>query len=745
MNWTGGALPRSRGGNAKANLTNKQKKHFAKVRGKLLNGPRSSPDLDFSVFDHAKGPGGLPKKRAHSSSEKSYRYGSQTRLEDCRQVAPLVRQLSSIKPRHISPGSPSLRYEKARDHCGSDTVPQSTSVSHSRSAEPNHQPHIRRQDGVARKPHMEVSKPVIEDIFESRRHDLLRRQDWVGLANTRPARIHFTDARDRHLIGKRRQLENTERDHCPRKRLRRNLVQHHLRAPSSVGDISVRIGQPNRGRADQVTPPHGKGSLTGMVEEMLFGDDHASVHSLQNTGTGSSRPHQDPNKYPPMSTTDVQVEGLEKSGSVQTSWAGFSPWSNSVHWVAHGERASGINETGGLKTFSAQRGSQDGPNAHSSVLDLADTGQFLERNAWVDVPGLPLVFEDHPEKPIEISSNSSSEGYSATHSSSRNSPEQSGVSRDRCSELQGCDHDQEGEFGAVVLSSNDGSNPLESRVIGSRPRESQPRGSDTKPQPRPTKFAWTDAAASNNIAQAPELPEEAPQQPVSVAINRPLSSQETTKGVSLIDEELIWRKFVFDDDSVDGNEPEKPSKHTGSISGESLLLTGLSTSPERSSLSAQASSAPLAALIHQLESTNSTYDPPPTETGSSLPLTQSDISFPSRESEGSLSASEESRHNSSISLLTAHASTSSPARPHQVATSPSSDELVVTPRHPTFYFKKPSRYVGSQVEVPATVHLGRSSRGKRRKRSDTAVSKKEKAKPDKAAEQESSEDEIFDS
>ena len=226
MNWTGGALPRSRNGNAKPALTATQKKHFAKVRGKLLNGSRSSPDLDFSVFEHARGQEGIPPRTSHSSLVgRRSRKGSQTQLENYRNTAPVARRLGSIKPRHASSKSDSFAPTESRHHYAPDISRQSIPLPASRLSVSSDQLAERLEKEVIRDPHLSTKKTITEDNFESRRQDLLRRQDWVGLANSRPAKIDFTDPSDRHLIGKRRQLGDKDRPNHQPKRLRHHVIR----------------------------------------------------------------------------------------------------------------------------------------------------------------------------------------------------------------------------------------------------------------------------------------------------------------------------------------------------------------------------------------------------------------------------------------------------------------------------------------------------------------------------------------
>ena len=729
MNWTGGALPRSRNGNAKASLTATQKKHFAKVRSKIVNGPRSSPNLDFSGLDHAHGQDGSPTKRSCHSSGRRCKGNSQTKLESYKNIAPLAQQLSTIRPRHDRLGSHYNESIDLRPGHKPDKSRQSPSLSYSRFTEPQSQPRASADKDMARDTHVPLNKISAQDSFESSRQDLLRKQDWVGLANSRPAKIQFVDAKDRLLIGKRRRLEKTDAENYQYRKPKRNVMQYHEQETSSIGDISVRIGHSNRPGHEQqrsMTPPHQDKSLADSVDEMLLENDCLSERSIQSYPNGKSHARQNYNISPMVSMQTIPFEGREDSGSIQTSWAGFSPCSNSNVMPAQGNPAREIRNTGAPDTFLVQGESQKWSEVISPAQDRANAPRSLEQKAWMDVPGLPLIFEGDPQKPIDISSDSSSEVCSTTPSNSQITPEKMSPVINKLVDLQRHDSSQEQELEPTSPRMKDKSTLAATTVkeallepTQEQKRRSYSRATIVMPQPRTIIPAQPHDATGAPAVKVPELMDSLPavseaSKPVEKPAMTLLSpAQGTTSGPSLADEELIWRKFVFGDkfsyeESRDENEPKKPPKRTGPASNESSLLTTLSDSPGQSSLSVQASSASVA---HRLGSTHTNGDPLQTEAAATLSYTGSDISFSSLQAEASLPATDGGSQHAALSSLIAHASTSSsPSRSHQMATSPSADELATTPQQPTFYFRKPSRYIGAHLHGSGAVHLGQRQR-----------------------------------
>lgn len=741
MNWTGGALPRSRNSNARAALTATQKKHFAKVRGKLLNGPRSSPDLDFSIFDHATKIAKPGSKRSNDIPAHETGDSSQRRLEGYNQLVPVVHRLDNIRPRQNPYDSASPQHPPATSASRKVIHPSSAGHQYGRSDIPS-EPAKLATDA--------------EDSFEARRQELLHREDWVGLANTKPAKIQFTNVEDRQLIGKRRRVEGAEHGLHPQRTLKRRAIQHHAQESSDFGDISVRIGsQVWEGRENEMLPLCQARSSSGTFDDMLFDNDDIGIGSARSLDQGQSRTH--PYQVEPALAPRSRVEGTEASDSLQSSWNGFSPQSNSTHHILLEDDFRANCEAGPITT---QEGSSTGhPRRRIPLLDAANTARSPEENPWAGVPGLPLVFEDRPQTPIEISSNSSSEsdwGPPLEHTSRSGQVHHVNQWQSDLS-LQERKHDEE-----------------RLPVTHSPPFLPPERDENAEPESRYADIISGPQQSAESIIEAPlamstekqgtEMPEALPAVHRTVEYKQPTSTQENQvrlpppgenalgNSLSLVDdEEMIWRNFVFgnESESVDDDEPEKPlRRQVDSPTNESSLLTEASERSGQSSLSVQASSVPVPRSRSQPGSTSLEADSVHQEASSSIAVATSDRTFPSSVAEVSSTTVGAQNQNGPHSSLIVHASaSSSPLRSGHLATSPSSDELAVTPRQPTFFFKRPSRYVGSQHDVPATIRIGQGSKGKRGRQPKAALGQKEKGRTDadaRDAEEESSADEIVD-
>lgn len=82
--------------------------------------------------------------------------------------------------------------------------------------------------------------------LDRERERLLRSHDWVGISHKKPVEVHFLDAHDRDLIGKRRRLSRKHHESAPRTRTIKDRCKHSrlqsLDRAISLADISVRIG-----------------------------------------------------------------------------------------------------------------------------------------------------------------------------------------------------------------------------------------------------------------------------------------------------------------------------------------------------------------------------------------------------------------------------------------------------------------------------------------------------------------------
>ncbi|MCJ1425123.1 hypothetical protein MMC29_003011 [Sticta canariensis] len=177
MNWSGGALSRSRNSNTSRSAA--QKRHFAKARGKLPQARQSFADFDFSTLEHA---------RIEIESEAPTRQSAARLPHQSLRSSSLVTPSSSKK--HIrskpSESTPSFWSALKPNDChGSGTVDGDIKISE-------------------------------EARLEAQKQELLAMKDWCGLKSTWPVKISFPDIADVDLIGKRRPVLTTNRERSRR-------------------------------------------------------------------------------------------------------------------------------------------------------------------------------------------------------------------------------------------------------------------------------------------------------------------------------------------------------------------------------------------------------------------------------------------------------------------------------------------------------------------------------------------------
>ncbi|KAI4223568.1 MAG: hypothetical protein LQ349_007406, partial [Xanthoria aureola] len=257
MNWTGGSLSRSRKQNASLSVL--QKRHFARARGKLLNGRPSPPQIDLSIFRDAESDGTMP--RGGTPSAPIPRRERQMTLGDFESLRPVVTQLRSLRPHRSSP----------------KTTPRSQRLTSPQGA----------AEGAT-----ESTPPTIVDELEAKRRELLATFDWVGLEKMKPVKMHFANAEDRDLIGKRRLVKDSHAAETAR------VLQHRRRplataydklkitrarsqSVSSPGKISIHIGSSPRGssaaRRQDKSSNGGDGSRAPASDDMLLDDQEFST------------------------------------------------------------------------------------------------------------------------------------------------------------------------------------------------------------------------------------------------------------------------------------------------------------------------------------------------------------------------------------------------------------------------------------------------------------------------------------
>ncbi|KAI4117236.1 MAG: hypothetical protein LQ338_007589 [Usnochroma carphineum] len=306
MNWTGGSLSRSRKQNA--NLTGIQKKHFAKVRGRLLSGRPPPPRLDVSLFQDARNDGGVPSFTAPDSNRHKELRKTQLTLDEYENVRPVVKQLQSLKPRHAQKSTRSQPTESQRPPQPSERNPSTSSRS---KQEKSHQSAHRREQKVRADSCVTGSTAITPntDELEAKRRKLLGTSDWMGLKKIKPLEMHFPDAEDRDLIGKRRRVNSDQyravQEASTPNQYRKPIIDPYekldmLRANSNVlsspSKISIHIG--SSGRETPARRRDGSDSRSQdfhygrASEEMLFDDQEsaqATIHHRASTENSHPR------------------------------------------------------------------------------------------------------------------------------------------------------------------------------------------------------------------------------------------------------------------------------------------------------------------------------------------------------------------------------------------------------------------------------------------------------------------------
>ena len=223
MNWTGGALSRSRNTNAKASLSVKQKNHFAKARVKPPNGQQAvAPEIQYFDFGEWK-----PESRVRDDRQSNLvkrGASSQRTLDQFQNVKGVVRKLTSLQPRV---GRNKRKRSLINDTegyvlpSGIPIPPISPTIinSHSHSssspirAEPTEKRVANQLQPSTSSTSDELYPLAALDSVEAKRRRLLQESDWVGIERQRclskPVKMKFTDAEDRDLIGRRRPLNGS--------------------------------------------------------------------------------------------------------------------------------------------------------------------------------------------------------------------------------------------------------------------------------------------------------------------------------------------------------------------------------------------------------------------------------------------------------------------------------------------------------------------------------------------------------
>ena len=270
MNWTGGALERSRKTNA--SLLAIQRRHFARARNKQKAGNRSSPSI--RIFDTIK-----VQRKVHKQEEPDDLAGSE--LLEIYHGA-----IHGTEPRHSYhgkriPNEISLESSSGRwsgEHRKTPIVISSGSISSTKG-----------HDGTGNVSSQRAASGNLD--IKIQRAKLLNTRDWAGVSLTQPAKVKFISSEDRSLIGKRRRLyrsrdigvdgpyfHSTSRLPTQTNYGRRDHVDH----PASAADISVRVGSDVSGsprKSVAAASGYNPNEISEISDEMLDGPNDHSRHS----------------------------------------------------------------------------------------------------------------------------------------------------------------------------------------------------------------------------------------------------------------------------------------------------------------------------------------------------------------------------------------------------------------------------------------------------------------------------------
>ena len=390
MNWTGGALERSRNFNGTLAL---QKKHFAKARAKAE--ANRAIALDFPEWRQGKSNIHLQAEENLDHSQRS----SQRTLDEFRETKPVVERLRNIRPRHQSKKRQSTSADDDDDEgmnvrikreASPISISSRCSSSTTSSVENEHAPN--RSYGQAN-----VYHTLNSNSIEAQRLRLLNTNDWVGLNRTRPAKIIFTAAEDRDQIGKRRRISQVPHRPPVRqlKNLRRGSYFGKLRRsppPSqeylSQADVSVRIGSAvDRSVRERV---HGRASSReescSGEDEMLLDDDGAQPEDRYPNPFAPSGGLVERSPIPPNTM-------LELRSPVDSPFSTLPYQEAGEYWVGDGfhEKSAQISdpaiEATKLKEEIEQYQADEGPQIH---LDYAKTAP-VKRSSQVLRSSSPVV------------------------------------------------------------------------------------------------------------------------------------------------------------------------------------------------------------------------------------------------------------------------------------------------------------------------------------------------------------------
>lgn len=292
MDWTGGVRRRYAAGRNNA-LVQKQKAHFAKVRGALQHTPssRRSFQPDFMRVSEGKAHD-LGAHRESSTRETHKR--RQSISAHVNDTGYEERPRKDLHP-DVYRGRKPHAYQQPPSYVSiSSGSPASSTLSQAAHHDSGRSPPPRSN---ARPPSRMTEE---EQLLLANRRRLLARTDWLGLAAARPVQIKFPFSREKDRIGKRRKVEKTGNRAKPAgRRLVTPLFEERLQQPDlfmsgalPADDIRIRIGtdalasQTQRSRRSH-TPAQTSVRQSSVEfgplseESMLLGEDGDEIEAAQ--------------------------------------------------------------------------------------------------------------------------------------------------------------------------------------------------------------------------------------------------------------------------------------------------------------------------------------------------------------------------------------------------------------------------------------------------------------------------------
>jgi hypothetical protein len=299
MNWTGGRLQRGQKNSGNSAL-NRQKQHFAKIRQGLQDGQTYTHIMAPSrqsvlVHDRSSLAIGIPPS-GHDTQHQVGRSGKgQRQLKEYHTTAPLARRRASIK-KLSAIGDRS----KEENDVATEMGPKQDESWTPRKQSPTHlKVHTQRSSSTYRKRRVQLSIEV--EPLDTIRKRLLQQSDWVGLAPSCPLQMLFSSRHDKEKVGKRRKIDceiegrraafhgealfegghrNILQTTEPFESMKLGNIQENISVRLGDDALESEMGEPSN-KADGLQSQLDLGKLRQSSEIMLFDvEQSSSVHDV---------------------------------------------------------------------------------------------------------------------------------------------------------------------------------------------------------------------------------------------------------------------------------------------------------------------------------------------------------------------------------------------------------------------------------------------------------------------------------